>query len=147
MIRNDSKKLRLVNVWATWCGPCVIEFPDLVSLHRIYRGRDFDEAVALLRESLAIAERLYPDGHPEASRRFGTMTTLAGVLATQAKALLPTDRERALALFQEAEPLLSAGFTGMGEGRRSRPRGREAPVTRRPRHHGARALALPVAGV
>jgi len=42
LIANDSKKLRLVNVWATWCGPCVIEFPDLVSLHRIYRGRDFE---------------------------------------------------------------------------------------------------------
>ena len=39
---GDPKKLRLVNVWATWCGPCVIEFPDLVSLHRIYRGRDFE---------------------------------------------------------------------------------------------------------
>jgi thiol-disulfide isomerase/thioredoxin len=41
--RNEGgKKLRLVNVWATWCGPCVIEFPDLVSLHRIYRGREFE---------------------------------------------------------------------------------------------------------
>lgn len=40
--RGDAKKLRLVNVWATWCGPCVIEFPDLVTLHRIYRGRDFE---------------------------------------------------------------------------------------------------------
>jgi thiol-disulfide isomerase/thioredoxin len=40
--RGDAKKLRLVNVWATWCGPCVIEFPDLVALHRIYRGRDFE---------------------------------------------------------------------------------------------------------
>jgi thiol-disulfide isomerase/thioredoxin len=42
LVRNDSRKLRLVNVWATWCGPCVIEFPDLVSVHRIYRGRDFE---------------------------------------------------------------------------------------------------------
>jgi thiol-disulfide isomerase/thioredoxin len=41
--RNQGgKKLRLVNVWATWCGPCVIEFPDIVSLNRIYRGRDFE---------------------------------------------------------------------------------------------------------
>jgi thiol-disulfide isomerase/thioredoxin len=40
--KGDPKKLRLVNVWATWCGPCVVEFPDLVSLHRIYRGRDFE---------------------------------------------------------------------------------------------------------
>jgi thiol-disulfide isomerase/thioredoxin len=42
LVRNDSDKLRLVNVWATWCGPCVIEFPDLVSVHRIYRGRDLE---------------------------------------------------------------------------------------------------------
>jgi peroxiredoxin len=42
IVRNDSEKLRLVNVWATWCGPCVIEFPDLVSVHRIYRDRDFE---------------------------------------------------------------------------------------------------------
>jgi len=42
-VRNEGgKKLRLVNVWATWCGPCVIEFPDLVSIHRIYRGREFE---------------------------------------------------------------------------------------------------------
>ena len=43
LAKNEGgKKLRLINVWATWCGPCVIEFPDLVSLHRIYRGRDFE---------------------------------------------------------------------------------------------------------
>jgi thiol-disulfide isomerase/thioredoxin len=42
LVRNDSDKLRLVNVWATWCGPCVIEFPDLVAVHRIYRGREFE---------------------------------------------------------------------------------------------------------
>jgi len=39
---EGGKKLRLINVWATWCGPCVIEFPDLVSIHRIYRGREFE---------------------------------------------------------------------------------------------------------
>ncbi|HYN04251.1 MAG TPA: redoxin domain-containing protein [Vicinamibacteria bacterium] len=43
LARNEGgKKLRLVNVWATWCGPCVIEFPDIVSLNRIYRGREFE---------------------------------------------------------------------------------------------------------
>ena len=40
--RNASDKLRLINVWATWCGPCVIEFPDLVDINRIYRGRAFE---------------------------------------------------------------------------------------------------------
>ena len=42
LARNDSTKLRLVNVWATWCGPCVIEFPDLVTVNRMYRGRGLE---------------------------------------------------------------------------------------------------------
>ena len=40
--KNDSPKLRLVNVWATWCGPCVTEFPDLVEINRMYRHRAFE---------------------------------------------------------------------------------------------------------
>jgi thiol-disulfide isomerase/thioredoxin len=42
LVKNDSDKLRLINVWATWCGPCRIEFPELVTMHRMYRGRDFE---------------------------------------------------------------------------------------------------------
>jgi len=32
LARNDTKKYRIVNVWATWCAPCVEEFPSLVSV-------------------------------------------------------------------------------------------------------------------
>ena len=39
---NNSNNLRLINVWATWCGPCVAEFPDLVMIDRIYRSRNFE---------------------------------------------------------------------------------------------------------
>lgn len=42
MLQNHSDKLRLINVWATWCGPCVVEFPDLITLARIYTQRDFE---------------------------------------------------------------------------------------------------------
>jgi thiol-disulfide isomerase/thioredoxin len=39
---RSSDKLRLINIWATWCGPCVTEFPDLVIIDRMYRGRSFE---------------------------------------------------------------------------------------------------------
>jgi len=42
VVRNGSSKLRLVNAWATWCGPCVTEFPELMAINRMYRGRDFE---------------------------------------------------------------------------------------------------------
>jgi thiol-disulfide isomerase/thioredoxin len=41
-IKNSGDKLKLVNIWATWCGPCVIEFPELITIDRMYRGRDFE---------------------------------------------------------------------------------------------------------
>ena len=42
LLKNNSDKLRLINVWATWCGPCMIEFPEFVDINRMYRGRDFE---------------------------------------------------------------------------------------------------------
>lgn len=41
LVHNNSNKLRLINLWATWCVPCVEEFPRLVTLNRMYRDRGF----------------------------------------------------------------------------------------------------------
>ncbi len=29
----------LLNFWATWCPPCIVEFPEIVSLEKAYRDR------------------------------------------------------------------------------------------------------------
>jgi len=42
LLKNNSDKLRLINVWATWCGPCVNELPSFVTINRMYRRRDFE---------------------------------------------------------------------------------------------------------
>jgi thiol-disulfide isomerase/thioredoxin len=42
LLKNDTKKLRLINVWATWCGPCVREFPDFITIKRMYHSRPFE---------------------------------------------------------------------------------------------------------
>ncbi len=42
LLKNDGDKLRLINVWATWCGPCVNELNDFVTINRMYRKRDFE---------------------------------------------------------------------------------------------------------
>jgi thiol-disulfide isomerase/thioredoxin len=42
LVANKTDKLRVINIWATHCGPCVTEFPELVTMHRMYRNRDFE---------------------------------------------------------------------------------------------------------
>jgi peroxiredoxin len=39
---NPDKKMLLVSFWATWCGSCIHEFPDIEDTFRMYGVRDFD---------------------------------------------------------------------------------------------------------
>ena len=49
-------KLRLINAWATWCGPCVAEFDELLEQNLRFRHRDF-ELVTLAAQ--------FPDEEPK----------------------------------------------------------------------------------
>lgn len=42
LLNNETDNLILLNIWATYCGPCVIEYPYLVDTYRMYNGRDFN---------------------------------------------------------------------------------------------------------
>jgi peroxiredoxin len=37
--KNSTDKLRVINLWATNCGPCVAEFPALVDTYRRFQNR------------------------------------------------------------------------------------------------------------
>ena len=43
-------RVTLVNFWATWCGPCIREMPELQALHDEFGGEDF--AVALISQDM-----------------------------------------------------------------------------------------------
>ena len=38
-LSNYNGKVLLVNLWATWCGPCRLETPELVKLHKEFRSQ------------------------------------------------------------------------------------------------------------
>src|SRR5687768_2336812 len=42
LLANEGINHKLINVWATWCGPCVVEFPSFVEMNRMYRNREFE---------------------------------------------------------------------------------------------------------
>jgi peroxiredoxin len=48
--KNGSGKFRLVNFWATWCSPCLVEFHELVTINRMYRLRDFELVTVSLNQ-------------------------------------------------------------------------------------------------
>jgi thiol-disulfide isomerase/thioredoxin len=42
LIGQHRGKVVLLNVWATWCPPCIEEFPDLMRLRTEYRTRGLE---------------------------------------------------------------------------------------------------------
>jgi len=57
VVENRGEKLRLINVWATWCGPCIIEVPEFVDMQRMYGNRDF-EVVSISLDQPAKSEKV-----------------------------------------------------------------------------------------
>jgi thiol-disulfide isomerase/thioredoxin len=41
-LAGEKGKVVLLNVWATWCGPCVFEIPHLNELHQTYGARGLE---------------------------------------------------------------------------------------------------------
>jgi thiol-disulfide isomerase/thioredoxin len=54
-------KVMVINLWATWCGPCRREIPELVKLHKEFQSRGV-EMIGLSTEN--------PDASAEKVRKF-----------------------------------------------------------------------------
>jgi len=60
-LSNYAGKVLLVNLWATWCGPCRLETPELVKLHKEFRSQGV-EVIGLSTEN--------PEASADAVREF-----------------------------------------------------------------------------
>lgn len=38
---ENAGKVLVFNFWATWCKPCVEEFPELIKIHQKFKSKDF----------------------------------------------------------------------------------------------------------
>jgi peroxiredoxin len=75
MLKQRAGNVVVVNFWATWCGPCVVEFPEFVKLDNEYRAKggvrfvhitaddtsDLKKAAAFLKEQKSNADQFIQD--------------------------------------------------------------------------------------
>ncbi len=75
-------KVVLVNFWATWCGPCLVEMPDLEAVYNRYKDQGFT-VIAVNNQESAAAVRAFRDeqklSFPLALDESGAIQLLYGV--------------------------------------------------------------------
>lgn len=50
MVKEHKGKVVVVNFWATWCPPCVKEFPDIIKLYNNYQSKGVDVIAVSMNE-------------------------------------------------------------------------------------------------
>jgi thiol-disulfide isomerase/thioredoxin len=63
-LADFSGKVLIVNLWATWCGPCRQEIPHLIEIAKEYKSKGV-EVIGLTKED--------PDNQPEMVKQFSEL--------------------------------------------------------------------------
>ena len=94
LVKNDTENLLLINVWATTCGPCLVELPEFVTLNRMYRQRKFQMVTISMDEveQKADALKVLKDKHVSSTNYLSAVATqdrFADLLDKEWKGPLP----------------------------------------------------------
>lgn len=57
---KENKKPVLINFWATWCGPCRVEFPELVEIDKDFRAKGLNVKLVSV-DNFALIDTLVPE--------------------------------------------------------------------------------------
>ncbi len=60
LIHERAGRILLINVWATWCKPCVEEFPELIKLQQTYRDSVVDIIAISVDYPDEVASKILP---------------------------------------------------------------------------------------
>lgn len=60
LTKNRKGKALLINFWATWCVPCVEEFPDLVKLDRDFKTKNVDIVAVSIDDKGELESKVIP---------------------------------------------------------------------------------------
>ncbi len=60
LLTTDNDTIRIINFWATWCRPCVVELPYFELINTKYKGYNVEVVLVSLDLESAISSKLIP---------------------------------------------------------------------------------------